>query len=138
MCFFTLSIPSCHFRSKSLFSFCAPALHLTRCTRLPEWARGGRPLRPSDITNSKRISTLLVLYRDRLSKVSTYISYLAFNRRSSDVIAKDSTNMRSSFLPVVRAKPDIDAAFLKQFRAILFRIAFLHLTLARPSFCGWC
>ena len=56
--------------------------HVSRdaLTRIAERARGGKPLTPSEITKATQQvylndsdggKTLLVLYRDRLSKVST-------------------------------------------------------------------
>ncbi|KAF8340930.1 ABC transporter transmembrane region 2-domain-containing protein [Amanita rubescens] len=63
--------------------------------------------------------TLLVLYRDRLSKVKIQPTPV-------EVFASDAPH----FPPIpssVKAKPNIDAAFLQQFRAILSRIAFPHL-----------
>ena len=65
-------------------------------TRLAERTRGGKALTPSEITKATQQvylndsdggNTLLVVYRDRLSKVSKYLSYRPFNRRSSDVTA---------------------------------------------------
>ncbi|KAJ7039847.1 ABC transporter transmembrane region 2-domain-containing protein [Mycena alexandri] len=60
------------------------------------------------------VKTLLVPYRDRLSKVPVYPT--PPEKFASDV---------RHFPPVsANAKPNIDAAFIRQLKAILFRIAF--------------
>ncbi|KAJ7770563.1 ABC transporter transmembrane region 2-domain-containing protein [Mycena metata] len=60
------------------------------------------------------VKTLLVPYRDRLSKVPVYPT-------PPEKFASDARH----FPPVpANAKPNIDAAFIRQLKAILFRIAF--------------
>ena len=72
-------------------------------TRLAERARGGKALTPSEITKATQQvylndsdggKTLLVLYRDRLFKVSTYILHIrrSVQPPSSDVIGKNPAN----------------------------------------------
>ncbi|KAK2464650.1 hypothetical protein APHAL10511_003343 [Amanita phalloides] len=94
-------------------------------SRLAEQARGGNTLTAEEITNATQQvylndpdggKTLLVLYRDRLSKVK-------IQPTPPEKFAADAPY----FPPIpssVKVKPNIDAAFVKQLRAILVRVAF--------------
>ncbi|KAJ7136070.1 ABC transporter transmembrane region 2-domain-containing protein [Mycena epipterygia] len=82
----------------------------------------GKRLTPEELANALQqvyvvedgVKTLLVPYRDRLSKVPVHPT-------SPAKLASDA----SHFPPVsATAKPNIDAAFLRQLKAILFRVAF--------------
>ncbi|KAJ6488117.1 ABC transporter transmembrane region 2-domain-containing protein [Mycena vitilis] len=82
----------------------------------------GKKLTPEELLNALQqiyvvedgVKTLLVPYRDRLHKVPIHAT-------SPEKFASDARH----FPPIsVTAKPNIDAAFLRQLKAILFRIAF--------------
>ncbi|PFH47288.1 hypothetical protein AMATHDRAFT_67944 [Amanita thiersii Skay4041] len=97
-------------------------------TKLAESARGGRALSPEELTRATQqvyvnepdgSKTLLVLYRDRLSKTSLHPT-------PESKFASDAPH----FPPIpaaAKAKPNVDGTFLKQFRSLLFRIAIPHL-----------
>ncbi|KAF8631385.1 hypothetical protein AX15_002416 [Amanita polypyramis BW_CC] len=97
-------------------------------TRLAEQARGGKTLAPDEILKATQqvyendpdgAKTLLVLYRDRLSRVRVYPTL-------PEKFAEDAPY----FPPIpssTKSKPNIDASFLKHLRAILLRIVFPHL-----------
>ncbi|KAJ6590542.1 ABC transporter transmembrane region 2-domain-containing protein [Mycena vulgaris] len=82
----------------------------------------GKRLTPEELVNALQqvyvtedgVKTLLVPYRDRLSKVPVYPT-------PAEKLAADAIH----FPPVsANAKPNIDAVFLRQLKAILFRVAF--------------
>ncbi|KAJ7671532.1 ABC transporter transmembrane region 2-domain-containing protein [Mycena polygramma] len=82
----------------------------------------GKKLTPEELLNALQqlyvvedgVKTLLVPYRDRLHKVPIHPT-------SPEKFASDARH----FPPIsAAAKPNIDAAFLRQLNAILFRIAF--------------
>ncbi|KAM6492727.1 ABC transporter transmembrane region 2 domain containing protein [Amanita muscaria] len=97
---------------------------LRRVSRLAEKARGGKVLSPAEVVNAVQegyrnnpdgSKSLLVVYRDRLSEVK-------IRPTPQDRFTQDA----GYFPPIpssVKSKPNIDAAFLKQLGAILFRIA---------------
>ncbi|KAF8639478.1 hypothetical protein AX17_001498 [Amanita inopinata Kibby_2008] len=119
-------------RKSLLIAFAAFLLLRSRLAQLPShlWtkARGGKILSPEEITKAIQqvyvnehdgSKTLLVVYRDRLSKVS-------IQPTSEEKLASDAPHF-PPIPPASKAKPNIDATFVKQLRAILFRIAFPHL-----------
>ncbi|KAJ7076083.1 ABC transporter transmembrane region 2-domain-containing protein [Mycena belliarum] len=83
---------------------------------------GGKRLTPEELANALQqvyvvedgVKTVLVPYRDRISKVPVHPT-------PAEKFAADAKH----FPPIsATAKPNIDAAFLRQLKAILFRIAF--------------
>ncbi|KAF7351077.1 hypothetical protein MSAN_01670100 [Mycena sanguinolenta] len=82
----------------------------------------GKKLTPEELLNALQqiyvvedgVKTLLVPYRDRLSKVPVHPT------------APEKFTSDTKYFPPVSAsaKPNIDAAFVRQLKAILFRIAF--------------
>ncbi|KAK7055308.1 ABC transporter transmembrane region 2-domain-containing protein [Favolaschia claudopus] len=95
-------------------------LSLAGNVKLPQLR--GKKLTPEELTNALQqiyvvedgVKTLLVPYRDRLSKVPVY-----------PTSPQKFTSDAKYFPPVSpTAKPNIDAAFIRQLKAILFRIAF--------------
>jgi ATP-binding cassette, subfamily D (ALD), peroxisomal long-chain fatty acid import protein len=82
------------------------------------------------VKNEDGSKTLLIPYRDRVSKVGCKIPTLIHLLIKYQVIIRPTPTSKfasdAPFFPPLPAhsKPNIDAAFLSQLRAILFRIAF--------------